>query len=118
LNITVPENLESLSKAIMNFERPITFSSPLVKDYDAILDEIMPLLREQRIVFVIDEFSYIVKEKPRISAIPQHVFKHRWNDSKFYLILCSSNMSFMEKQVLGHEDLLYGRRIAQFKFEP
>lgn len=118
LNTTGKENLEALSKAIMTYERPDTESSPEFRSYDAALDELTALSRENRIVFVIDEHPYLVKAKPAISAMLQHVIDHKWMESKMYLILCGSSMSFMESQVLGKESPLYGRRTAQFKIEP
>ena len=48
----------------------------------------------------------------------QHIIDHKWTESKMYLILCGSSMSFMENQVLGKESPLYGRRTGQFKIEP
>lgn len=118
LNTTGQENLESLSKAIMSFERPDALSAPVFKDYDAALDEITALSADKRIIFVIDEYPYLAKAKPAISAMLQHLIDHKWNNSKLYLILCGSSMSFMENQVLGQESPLYGRRTGQFKLEP
>ena len=118
LNTTGKENLEALSKAIMSFERPNAESSPEFTTYDAALDELTALSKEQRIVFVIDEYPYLAKAKPAISAMLQHIIDHKWTDSQMYLILCGSSMSFMESQVLGKESPLYGRRTAQFKIMP
>lgn len=118
LNTTGKENLESLSKSIMSFERPDTESTPEFMSYDAALDELTTLSKEKRIVFVIDEYPYLAKAKPAISAMLQHIIDHKWSDSKMYLILCGSSMSFMENQVLGKESPLYGRRTGQFKIEP
>lgn len=118
LNTTAQENLESLSRAIMSFERPETISAPFFKDYDAALGEITALSKEQRIIFVIDEYPYLAKAKPAISAMLQHLIDHKWSHSGLYLILCGSSMSFMENQVLGQESPLYGRRTGQFKIEP
>ena len=118
LNTTGKENLEALSKAIMSFERPNAESSPEFTTYDAALDELTALSKEQRIVFVIDEYPYLAKAKPAISAMLQHIIDHKWTESQMYLILCGSSMSFMESQVLGKESPLYGRRTAQFKIMP
>lgn len=118
LNTTGKENLAALSKAIMSFERPDTDLVPEFGSYDAALDELTALSRDKRIVFVIDEYPYLAKAKPAISAILQHIIDHKWADSKMYLILCGSSMSFMESQVLGSQSPLYGRRTAQFKIEP
>ena len=66
-------------------------------------------------LFVIDEYPYLAKTKPAISAMLQHAIDHKWTESRMYLILCGSSMSFMENQVLGQESPLYGRRTGQFK---
>ena len=118
LNTTGKENLEALSKAIMNFERPGVDNVPEFKSYDSALDELTALSKDERIVFVIDEYPYLAKAKPAISAMLQHIIDHKWTESKMYLILCGSSMSFMENQVLGKESPLYGRRTGQFKIEP
>ena len=118
LNTTEIENLESLSKAIMNYERPDMDAFPEFKTYDAALDELTALSMHERIVFVIDEYPYLAKAKPSISAMLQHIIDHKWNNSKMFLILCGSSMSFMENQVLGQESPLYGRRTGQFKIAP
>ncbi len=118
LNTTGKENLEALSKAIMNFERPERESAPAFGSYDAALEELTALSKNERIVFVIDEYPYLAKAKPAISAMLQHIIDHKWTESRMYLILCGSSMSFMESQVLGEESPLYGRRTGQFKIEP
>ena len=118
LNTTEIENLESLSKSIMNYERSDMDAFPEFKTYDAALDELTALAMHERIVFVIDEYPYLAKAKPSISAMLQHIIDHKWNNSKMFLILCGSSMSFMENQVLGQESPLYGRRTGQFKIAP
>lgn len=118
LNTTGKENLEALSRAIMSFERPDMESSPEFRSYDAALEELTALSKNERVVFVIDEYPYLAKAKPAISAMLQHIIDHKWAGSRMYLILCGSSMSFMETQVLGKESPLYGRRTGQFKIEP
>lgn len=117
LNTTGKENLEALSKTILGFERQGGESGLEFKSYDAALEELTKLSKERRIVFVIDEYPYLAKAMPAISAMLQHVIDHKWNESKLFLILCGSSMSFMENQVLGQESPLYGRRTGQFKIE-
>ena len=105
LNTTGKENLEALSKAIMSFERPNAESSPEFTTYDAALDELTALSKEQRIVFVIDEYPYLAKAKPAISAMLQHIIDHKWTESQMYLILCGS--SIWDSVWLVHE--FYGK---------
>ena len=118
LNTTGKENLDAFSKAIWSYERPGMESTPVFPDYDAAFAELTALTQEKRIVVVIDEYPYLAKAMPAVSAMLQHLIDHKWNDSKMILILCGSSMSFMEHQVLGQESPLYGRRTGQFKIEP
>lgn len=82
------------------------------------MDELTLLSKERRIDFVIDEYPYLAKAKPDISAMLQHIIDHKWTETKMYLILCGSSLSFMENQVLGKENPMYGRRTGQFKIDP
>ena len=117
LNASSQENLEALSKAIYTCNNPNTTASPTYHSYDDALDEITAMATQQRLVFVIDEYPYLAKAEKSFSSRLQHIIDHQWQDSKLYLILCGSSMSFMEYQVLGYESPLYGRRTAQFKIQ-
>ena len=82
LNTTGKENLEALSKSIMSYERPDMESAPEFRTYGDALDELTALSKEKRIVFVIDEYPYLAKAKPAISAMLQHIIDHKWTESK------------------------------------
>lgn len=116
LNASSLENLEALSKAIYSYKNPDeSANAPTYRNYDDALEAITAMSREQRLVFVIDEYPYLAKAEKSISSRLQHIIDHMWQESQLYLILCGSSMSFMEYQVLGYESPLYGRRTAQFK---
>ena len=119
LNATSQENLESLSRAIYEYKNPDLAGgdAPIYPSYDAALQEITELSKENRLIFVIDEYPYLAKAEKSISSRLQHIIDHVWQNSQLFLILCGSSMSFMEYQVLGYESPLYGRRTAQFKIE-
>ena len=115
---TAKDNLKTLSRAIYTYKEPESTDAPEYNSYDSALNEITRLATNERIVFVIDEYPYLVRSYPSISSRLQHLIDHTWKDSKLYLILCGSSMSFMENQVLGYQSPLYGRRTGQFKIEP
>lgn len=118
LNASAQENLHVLSKEIWNCKNPNSLNVPEFRSFEDALEEITHMGAEERIVFVIDEYPYLAKAENSISSRLQHLIDHQWSESKIYLILCGSSMSFMEYQVLGYESPLYGRRTAQFKIEP
>lgn len=115
LNASAGENLEALSKAIFSFKNPQSTSAPVYRSFSDALEEITELSKEQRLVFVIDEYPYLAKADKSFSSRLQHIIDHKWQNGQLYLILCGSSMSFMEYQVLGYESPLYGRRTAQLK---
>ena len=117
LNSSSQENLRALSKAIYQYAHPDAQTYPEFSSFENALEEITRIGTE-RVVFVIDEYPYLAKAEPSISSRLQHLIDHKWQNSKLYLILCGSSMSFMQNQVLGYESPLYGRRTAQFKIEP
>ncbi len=118
LNATIQENIKSLSKSIALYKNPDVGVAPEYPSFDAAMEEISRLSKNERIIFVIDEYPYLAKADPSVSSRLQHLIDHVWSKSNLYLILCGSSMSFMEYQVLGYESPLYGRRTAQFKIEP
>lgn len=117
LNASSQENLEALSKAIYTCQNSDSTSAPTYRSYEDALEAITGMVMEKRLVFVIDEYPYLAKAEKSISSRLQHIIDHSWQDSRIYLILCGSSMSFMEYQVLGYESPLYGRRTAQFKIQ-
>lgn len=118
LNSTAQENLRALSQAIHIYKYPDAENYPEYSSFEAALNEISRIGKEEHVVVVFDEYPYLAKSEPSISSRLQHLIDHVWQDSHIYLILCGSSMSFMQNQVLGYESPLYGRRTAQFKILP
>lgn len=117
LNASSQENLEALSKAIYAKEHPDINNAPVYPSYDAAFADITRMAQADRLIFVIDEYPYLAKAEKSISSRLQHIIDHTWSNSKLFLILCGSSMSFMENQVLGYESPLYGRRTGQYKIQ-
>ena len=111
-------NLENFSKDVyLNTERSLAGRSHF-NDWESALSYVGQLAEEERIILVIDEYPYLAEGFSAISSMIQAHIDHEWQQSKLFLILCGSSMSFMEHQVLGYKSPLYGRRTAQFKILP
>lgn len=87
-------------------------------DWETALDYVHKISKNERTVLVIDEYPYLAGGFKPISSILQAHIDEQFRESKLFLILCGSSMSFMENQVLGYKSPLYGRRTAQFKILP
>ena len=118
LNSNSSDNLAALSQAIHSYFHPETVSFPVYSSYDDALREITKIVKTERVILVIDEFPFLAKSEPSVSSRLQHLLDNEWRDSKIFLILCGSSMSYMEKEVLSEKSPLFGRRTAQIKLQP
>jgi len=111
---TAKENLDILSAQILSVLAPEAPRNPFPSLRDAI-EYVFERAKTERIIFTIDEYPYLANSDHAVSSILQAAIDKYQAGSKLFLILCGSSMSFMEKQVLGYESPLYGRRTAQYK---
>lgn len=115
---TKRENLSGLSKALLS-NGELKQGVAEFQDFEELLAYIDSIaLSGERMVIAIDEYPYLAASYPAISSMLQSHIDNCWKDSRLFLILCGSSMSFMEEQVLGYKSPLYGRRTAQFKIHP
>lgn len=83
-------------------------------------DQIFHYLAEQaqkNMVFIIDEFPFIVEKFPEVVSIVQDHWDSNLRHSSLTLILCGSSISMMEKYALDYKSPLYGRRTGQWKID-
>lgn len=110
-------NLEAMSGAILDADAT-TMADVSYKSFSDAFTRVYEMAKDSRLVFVIDEYPYLAKSEPGISSLLQKFLDHQFKQSRLFLILCGSSMSFMENQVLGYQSPLYGRRTGQFKVLP
>ncbi len=101
----------------------LSYPNPLLQaetppGWDSLLRYIITLAERDRIVLVLDEFPYLCSSNPALPSVLQRIWDEKGKDSKLYLILCGSFISFMEREVLGHKSPLYGRRTGQLLVHP
>lgn len=109
--------LNNFSKIILN-HFGMTGFMPSFQDWEMAFKYIGKDAENKRLVLVIDEFPYIAFANKSIPSILQNLIDHYLKDTKLFLIVCGSSMSFMEKEVLSYKSPLFGRKTAQFKIEP
>jgi AAA+ ATPase superfamily predicted ATPase len=72
----------------------------------------------ERRVVVLDEFPYLCEANKSVPSQIQKFWDTRGKHSALMLVLCGSQVSFMEKEVLAERSPLFGRRTAQRRLEP
>ena len=111
-------NIENFSSDVFAVTSEESRGNVFFPNWERAFDYIYNIAVNERIILVIDEYPYLAQSNRSISSILQAHIDIKLKDSKLFLILCGSSMSFMEYQVLGYKSPLYGRRTAQFKIKP
>ena len=111
-------NLTGFSNDVYSVTAKELAKNTFFADWEKAFNYIYQISKRTRIILTIDEYPYLAKGYRPISSILQAHIDMQLKDSKLFLILCGSSMSFMENQVLAYKSPLYGRRTAQFKIMP
>ncbi len=109
-------NLEIFSTKVYDFFGLPTEAGAFNNWNDALMFIAKQAMTKQ-FILAIDEFPYIAETNKSIKSILQNIIDHELLQGKLYLILCGSQIGFMEHEVLGYKSPLFGRRTAQFKIE-
>jgi AAA+ ATPase superfamily predicted ATPase len=112
------ENLENFSGSIFAFSSQIHNAGAFFPSFQKAWEAVFSLAKERRVVLAFDEYPYAAAAYPGLSSLLKEFIDRNQEESKLFLILCGSSLSFMENQVLGYQSPLFGRRTAQLKIEP
>jgi hypothetical protein len=88
------------------------------RDWGAALGYASERAAGERLVVVLDEFPYLCEANAGLPSQLQQFWDTRGKKSSLLLVLCGSQVSFMEEEVLAERSPLFGRRTAQRRLEP
>ena len=111
------QNLENFSKCILEYASGINVDTTF-GSFQSALEYVFEIASQKRIILVIDEYPYVARASKSLASTLQLLIDKYKDNSKLFLILCGSSMSYMEDHVLAYKAPLYGRRTAQFKIQP
>ena len=74
---------------------------------------------DKKLILALDEFQWMAQASKGLPAVLQACWDQHWRDSgHVMLLLCGSYLGFMEREVLGKDSPLFGRRTAQILLQP
>ncbi len=88
------------------------------EDWNAALRFTADRAEGERLVVVLDEFPYLCEANKGLPSILQRFWDSIGKNSKLMIVLCGSQVSFMEEEVLSERSPLFGRRTAQRRLQP
>ena len=98
--------------------RPELLGSVSFDSFDKIFEFVSREARDQRLVFLIDEYPYLAKQCPYMNSLIQKFADHEWKNSQLYFNLCGSLVSYLRDEVLGKNAPLHGRSTLELKLRP
>jgi len=74
--------------------------------------------KSEPLLLVLDEFGYLCQSDPSLPSVLQRLWDSDLRETRLHLVLCGSYVSFMEREVLGAKNPLYGRRTGEWLLLP
>ena len=112
------EQLRQITEKIFRITGDSFLQSQPFRSWEALLRYIFDHLSKEISLIIIDEFPYLCVSNKALPSILQKIWDEKAENSKTFIILCGSSMSFMEKEVLSVKSPLYGRRTGQIFLQP
>ena len=109
------DNLRAFRDALAENLDDALAASVEFPDWSAALDFAAERAGDERLVVVLDEFPYLCEANKGMPSLVQRFWDTRGKNSNLMLVLCGSQVSFMEKAVLSERSPLFGRRTAQHR---
>ena len=120
LNANSFDNLEELSRVISEYRlsTPEGTDCVIYPSYADAFRSVEHISSSKRIIFVIDNYQYLLKAEESVAARIWNMVKRPRDENKLFHILCGSPQCFMENRVLGYESSLHGLITVKIKLEP
>jgi uncharacterized protein len=112
------DNLRAFRKVLEEALGDPLIGSIEFPDWTSALNYAAERAGSERLVLVLDEFPYLCEANPGLPSLIQRFWDLRGKRSSLMLVLCGSQVSFMEKEVLAERSPLFGRRTGQRRLEP
>ncbi len=112
--------LRAFSHTIQSYVNPDQFVTAdfTYGTWDVALNEIARIAQSERLVVVLDEFTYLIESEPSLLSILQRLWDHRLKRSNLLLILTGSHAGMIEREVLAYRSPLYNRATGSLHLQP
>jgi len=114
------DQLRSFSQAIYRLNDaflpvPDDFAYP---SWGHAFQELARYAQDERLVVVLDEFTYLLEIDPGIAGTLQNLWDHLLKHTNLFLCLSGSHIGMMQRHVLAYQAPLYGRATALLQLLP
>ncbi len=112
--------LRSFSHTVQAFRMP---GATIPADFDfgnweLALLEVARLAESERLVLVLDEFTYLFEAEPAITSLLQRLWDHQLKRTRLMLVITGSHAGMIEREVLAARAPLYQRATRHLHLQP
>ena len=116
--VTEAEHLRQFSQQLRtHFDDPLLTHLSL-PSWESALSYLAQQAKKEQLLVVLDEFPYLCEAQPALPSLLQRFWDLEGSHSRLFLVLCGSQVSFMERELLAQRAPLYGRRTSQLHLHP
>jgi len=113
--------LRHFSQALFRFLYPDSQvdSSFQYESWESAFSELARLRDDNRVVIILDEFTYVMQADPEISSVLQHAWDHSLKGRENLMLVLSGSLAGMiQRHVLNYQAPLYGRATGRLRLLP
>ena len=112
------EQLARFSRRMLATGMPASQYVSTFPTWEAALKSVTELPSAGKKLLIIDEFPYMAQGNSAIPSILQNLWDNVLQRENVMLILCGSSISFIERDLLGEKNPLYGRATGIYRLQP
>lgn len=112
------DNLRAFRQAIVEGLGDELAATVEFNDWTGALGFLAERAGKERLTVVLDEFPYLCEAQKSVPSQLQRFWDTRGKKSALMLVLCGSQVAFMETEVLSEKSPLFGRRTSQKRLDP
>ncbi len=112
--------LRKFSQALWQFIHPHVTADPDFSygSWEAAFTEVQRMATQERLLLILDEFTYAMQANSELPSILQHAWDHQLKSSQLFLVLSGSLAGVIQRTALDYQSPLYGRATARLKLQP
>lgn len=112
------EQLQEMSERVRLLTQDASLAENPFANWRALFAYLRQQARREPLIVILDEYQYLQSSNRAMASIIQKAWDEELKDSRLFLVLCGSYVSFMERELLAYKSPIYGRRTGQFYIEP
>ncbi|MGD2158059.1 MAG: ATP-binding protein, partial [Anaerolineales bacterium] len=97
-----------LTRAVWRWAHPESQAVPRFDTWEDVFETTAQLIGDQRVILIMDEFSYAAESDPSLASHLQAAWDHLFKDSNITIVLAGSHIGMMV-DLMAYQAPLYGR---------